>query len=204
AGDGQQRGHHANQRGLAGAVRSEQTENLTLAHTKRNIVHCGEVAVLLGNVVDHNGIAAGRRFAVGCGLRLGGKPAHRAPCSIFLGSRTSAVMPGTSAPSGLSTFSFSPMVLMSRLRRLTSRWVAKSLSTALKMTVPSIGLPAGKRTWSFWPSDTKRACVSGASARTQVSPKSMMVTIGVPGLTTSPWRVARTETVPLTGAYILV
>ena len=46
----------------------------------------------------------------------------------------------------------------------------------------------------------KRLSVSGASARTQVSLKSMMVTMGVPGFTTSPWRVARTETVPLTGA----
>jgi len=34
-------------------------------------------------------------------------------------------------------------VLMSRLVRLTSRWVAKSLSTPLKMTVPSRTLPEG-------------------------------------------------------------
>src|SRR5208283_3716639 len=200
AGDGQQRSHHADQRGLTRAIRPEQTKNLALLYAERNIVHGGEVAILLGDVVHHDGVAAGRSFAVGRRLRLGTEPTHRATFSRFFGSRTSAVMPGTSAPSGLSTLSFKPMVLMSRLRRLTSRWVAKSLSTALKMTVPLIGLPAGKRTVSFWPSEMKRASVSGASARTQVSPKSMMVTIGVPGLTTSPWRVARTDTVPLTGA----
>src|ERR1039457_2867315 len=96
-------------------------------HVERNIVDRSEVTVLFRDVVHHNGIAAGRRIAGGAGLRLWTEPAHRAPFVSCCGSRTSAVMPGTSAPSGLSTFSLRPMVLMAGLGGVAPRGVAKPL-----------------------------------------------------------------------------
>ena len=60
-GDGQQRGHHADQRGLACAVGTQQTEDFALLHGERDVVDRGEVAILLGDVIDHDGVA-GRGF----------------------------------------------------------------------------------------------------------------------------------------------
>ncbi len=109
-------------------------------------------------------------------------------------------MPGVRRWSRLSTRTLSTTALMSRLLRPTSRWVAKSASTPLKMTLPSSTRPEGRRTLSASPRATPSDSVSGTAARTQTSLRSTTVTMGWPALTTSPWRAARTETVPEMGA----
>ena len=48
--DRDQRGHHANQRGFARAVRSQQPEDFAFRYAERNIVDRGEVSVLLDDV----------------------------------------------------------------------------------------------------------------------------------------------------------
>src|ERR1022692_4615324 len=73
------------------------------------------------------------------------------PFSCSGETSTSAVIPGTYAPLGLSRRIFSTMVRMSRLRRLTSRWVAKSPSTPLKKTLPLVTVPPGILTRSTSP-----------------------------------------------------
>src|SRR6266853_6352733 len=59
------------------------------------------------------------------------------------GSSTVAVMPEMILRPGLGTATLMAKVLMSCLVRLTSRCVAKSFSTPLKMTVPSRVFPEG-------------------------------------------------------------
>jgi hypothetical protein len=45
-----QRRHHADERGFSGAVRTEQSENLTFPHLERHAVHSRKIAVLLDDV----------------------------------------------------------------------------------------------------------------------------------------------------------
>ena len=74
-----------------------------------------------------------------CSARVATESVYRANhgvTSLLWGSSTSAVMPGTYRMPGLSISSLICTVLMSRLRRLTSRWVAKSPSAALAITLP--------------------------------------------------------------------
>ena len=56
-GDRNESCHHANQRGLAGAVRSQQSEDFSFFHKERNIVHSGEVAKFLDDVLHLDRIA---------------------------------------------------------------------------------------------------------------------------------------------------
>src|SRR5580704_9954374 len=67
------------------------------------------------------------------------------------GSSTVAVIPVNNRRSGLGMATFTAKVLMSRLVRLTSRCVAKSFSTPLKITGPSVIVPEGSSTRSFCP-----------------------------------------------------
>ncbi len=81
-----------------------------------------------------------------------------------LGTSTSAVIPGTKRSPGLGIRSLMRMVLMSRLSRLTSRWVAKSPSAVLTITLPVHPTPLGMRTFSWSPMATASAWVSGMGA----------------------------------------
>src|SRR5690242_10515111 len=220
--DRQERGHHADKRGLARPVGAQQAESFAFIHREGNIVYGGELAIFLDDVLHGDGFghAIAAILAVAAALLEVRHPAHSAvglvcagagcaacclrcckpACRVDSGTTTSAVIPGTKSSLGFSMRSFSTTVLMSRLRRLTSRWVAKSPSTALKKTLPGTVWPLGMRTLKTSPRAMWSAYVSGTAARTQVSLKSTMVTMGWPGLTTSPSRAARTETVPLTGA----
>src|SRR5581483_6878487 len=161
AGDLQQRGHHADQRALAGAVGSKQSENFALFYAKGNVVYGGEVAVPFGDVLDLDGgrtmavrrdeVISSFAFSDHC-LRSScafwpGEPAFSLDC----GTSTSAVMPVAYAMLGFWIRTLSATVLMSRLRRLTSRCVAKSPSVALKITLPGMVAPLGRRTWSVSP-----------------------------------------------------
>ncbi len=53
--------HHQDRRGLAGAVRTEQPENLALRHRERNAVDDGRSVVALGEVLRLDDVAAHRR-----------------------------------------------------------------------------------------------------------------------------------------------
>src|SRR5580765_8436544 len=210
--DGQQRRHHADQRRFPCTVRPQQTEDFFVGHMKRDVIHRLEVAVLLDDVLHVNRVGAGLFRTLAAMTRLcalaircaHGRCSADASClglplSWSGDTKTSAVMPGTYAPWGLSRRTFNTIVLMSRLRRLTSRWVAKSASAALKNTLPLVTVPPGRRTRNVSPRPMWSASVSGIAARTHVSPRSTMVTMGWPMLSTSPSRAARTDTVPVTG-----
>ena len=67
------------------------------------------------------------------------------------GSSTVAVMPDMSLRPEFGTATFMENVLMSRFVRLTSRCVAKSLSTPLNITGPSMMFPEGSWTLRRWP-----------------------------------------------------
>src|SRR5262249_56393738 len=62
-----QGGHHADQRRLAGTIRTEESENLAFFDMKRDIIDGGEVAVLLYDVVDVDRVT-GRAAGVSGGL----------------------------------------------------------------------------------------------------------------------------------------
>ena len=80
-----QRRHHANERRLPGAIRTEQTENLALFHGEVDIVYGSEITVLLDDVFDFNSASrrrSGRRLHAflrhgGAGLRRGIGPDAR-------------------------------------------------------------------------------------------------------------------------------
>ena len=55
--DGNERGHHADQRGLPRSVRTQQPEDFFFFDVEGNIVDRGEVAVLLDDMIHFNGIA---------------------------------------------------------------------------------------------------------------------------------------------------
>src|SRR5678810_651316 len=57
--DRDKRSHHANQRGFACTVRSEQAEDLSLFYGERDIIDRGEVSIFFHDAVDLNGIAIG-------------------------------------------------------------------------------------------------------------------------------------------------
>src|SRR5271166_2523043 len=142
--DGDQRGHHADQRGLPRPVGAEQSKDLALFHAERNVIDRGEVSVFLDDVFDFDsrrsiGIVDGLlQSRQGCFwdrcpiLRSVSHHCFSAAAVLSVASpficsgetRTSAVIPGTNAPLGLSSLILRTMVLMSRLRRLTSRCVA--------------------------------------------------------------------------------
>src|ERR1700722_14903007 len=173
SGNRNQRGHHANQRRLPPPIRTKQPENLTLLYAESNILNRGEVAVLLDDVLDFDRRWRRRivdRFLHVCSRRLrrsttvclGIRLCHHccptvavlwvvSPFSCSGDTNTSAVIPGTYAPLGLSRRTFSTIVLMARLRRLTSHCVAKSPSTPLKKTLPVLLVPPGSRTRSASP-----------------------------------------------------
>src|SRR6478609_9331827 len=184
--DLQQGCHHPDQRGLAGAIGTEQPEDFAFFHRERDTVNGSEVPEALHDVDDLNRV--GR---------------HQRP-SLALGTRISAVIPGTRFFLLLSTCNLSAMALISRLRRFTSRCVAKSASGALKITLPETMSPEGRRTLSWSPRAICTASVSGMAARTHVSLRSVMMAMGWARFTTSPSRAARTVTTPLTGAVTLV
>src|SRR5438309_1193291 len=168
--------HHANQRRLSRAVRPQQAKDFFFLHIERDIVDRGEVAELLDDAFDldrvrrrgsrhrpaprrgsparwHRGLPAIRLWTQ---VRNHCFPAVAALCGLpFLScsgeTKTSAVIPGTNAPLGLSRRTFSTMVLISRFRRLTSRCVAKSPSTPLKNTLPLVIVPPGSRTCNTSP-----------------------------------------------------
>src|SRR6202162_1359603 len=142
------------------------------------MVDGSEAAILLDDVIHFNGggplVGSGKgaaavRFRV---VRSSVEFRHHCcPAAAFCGllsprisageTSTSAVIPGTYAPLGLSSRTFNTMVLISRLRRLTSRCVAKSPSTPLKKTFPLVMVPPGKRTRSTSPYPIWSAYVSG-------------------------------------------
>src|SRR5581483_2414608 len=100
--DRNKRGHHADQRGLAGAVRAKQTEYLALLHAEGNVVYRGEVAVFLDDVLDFNRIRGGRagpaiwfdQISGGHG-RCSADTLWAVPFNCSGATSTSAVMPGT-------------------------------------------------------------------------------------------------------------
>src|SRR5262249_21108777 len=122
---------HANQRRLAGSVRAQQPEDLAGFNVKADAVDGGEVAELLDDLVNLNRVR------------------HRT------GSRTYAVMPTARARAPLSTRRGVSKVLMSRLVRLTSRWVANPASTPRKKILPCRSAPEGSRTLRLSPSRTR-------------------------------------------------
>src|SRR5438309_1535595 len=147
--DWNERGHHANERALACTIGTEQSKYLAGRDTEVDIVHGCELAIALHDVIDDDGAV----------LRV-----HRLAACLLLGMSTSAVIPGASVWSWLSTAIFIAMDLMSRLVPPTSRCVAKSASAFLNVTLPSIVFPLGKRTRSVSPRAMFTAMVSGASA----------------------------------------
>ena len=82
-GDGNERGHHADERALAGAVGAEQTEDLALADAEVHILDGFEVAVALPDVLDGNG--DGTRRAIAAGRNLIGRRAHFCTFNFALG-----------------------------------------------------------------------------------------------------------------------
>src|SRR6185437_7354958 len=203
-GDGQQRGHHADERALARAIGAKQSEHFLLLYLEGDVVDRREFAEGLNDVVHFNRSGPPILGSIG----RTGKVAHhfcaRSPADLPASwpgeMSTLAVIPGTNCRRGFSICSFRPMVFMSRLSRLTSRCVAKSPSAALLMTRPGTISPFGSCTCSVSPMPMATALSSGIEARTQVSFRSTMVTIGEPICTTSPWRATRTDTVPEMGA----
>ena len=126
AGSGRrQRGHHADQRGLARAIRAEQAEDLALLDVKLTSLtatrspnffsRCSTSIACISNSLGRQSRANQLFFSGG-------------------GSSTVAVMPVNSRRSGFGTDTLIANVLMSRFVRLTSRCVAKSPSTPLKKT----------------------------------------------------------------------
>src|SRR5262249_54762189 len=67
--DGDEGGHHANEGGLAGAIRSQQAEDFLVPDKERNIVYCGKVPVLLGNVSDFYGVGSRVGSGLLCSIR---------------------------------------------------------------------------------------------------------------------------------------
>src|SRR5579875_3641624 len=123
---GHQSSHHADERAFAGAVRPEEAENFATFDGEADVIDGLQRAEALAEVLDLDSEAVfrshdGQSFALTTG---GGGVAGT-------GSITQAVMPRASLPSGLGTRTRMATVLISRLTRLTSRWVAKSASTAL-------------------------------------------------------------------------
>src|SRR5208337_1665853 len=140
-------------------VWTEKTEDLTLLHVEGNIVDRSEVSIFLYDVLHFDRVGC---FGHGCrsvnAFRFCAQvgrhccPAAAALCELLSPficcgeTSTSAVIPGTNAPFGLSRRTFRTIVLISRFIRLTSRWVAKSPSTPLKKTLPLVIIPPGIRT----------------------------------------------------------
>src|SRR6185437_1497277 len=154
-GNGQQRGHHANERALARAVGAKQSEHFLLFHLEGDVIHGCEFAEGLNDVVHFN---RNRPPSLGSICRIGRVANHfcaRSPLDLLASwpgeMSTLAVIPGTNCRSGFSICSFRPMVFMSRLSRLTSRCVAKSPSAALLMTRPGTISPFGSCTCSVSP-----------------------------------------------------
>src|SRR5262249_48190024 len=133
----QQRDEHANQRRLAGAVGAEQAEELAGLHRERNPVDGGEVAELLDDPLDVDGVHISRGRTRGSAptrgptsvwtLHAQGRPMCR-PEPYETGSSTYAVMPTARRRSLFSTRRRTSNVLMSRFVRLTSRCVANDAS----------------------------------------------------------------------------
>ena len=63
-GDGDERGHHADECALAGAVRSQQTEDLALANAEVHVLDGFKVAVAFPDVLHRNGHGMRRVVAV--------------------------------------------------------------------------------------------------------------------------------------------
>ena len=55
-GDRNQRGHHADEGRLARAVRAQQAKDFLFLHVEGHVIDGGEVAVLLDDVVDFDGV----------------------------------------------------------------------------------------------------------------------------------------------------
>ena len=155
-----QRGQHADQRGLARAVGPEQAEDLAVMHREADFVHGHEIPEVFVSLTTS--IALVSRVFIS--IRL--QPISLAKCiarqwttcdrTLATNAATSSGLPAAAAaarsPScrrtalrpGFGTDTLMANVLMSRLVRLTSRCVAKSLSTPLKNTVPSMTVSGGK------------------------------------------------------------
>src|ERR1019366_385388 len=160
--------HHANQRGFASAVGPEQAEDFTVMNREIHFIHGHEIPKLLREFDDFNRVCLCRvhrvRFFVfrdhpamedvaGCDAEM--SRCHQLRVEGRGGSSTVAVMPDMSLRPELGTATLMENVLMSRLVRLTSRCVAKSFSTPLKMTGPSMMFPEGSWTFRRWLSCTE-------------------------------------------------
>ena len=65
--DRNERGHHADQRGFARSIWPQQAEDFFFLHVEGNVIHGGELAVLLDDMVDFDGVARiGRSDASVC------------------------------------------------------------------------------------------------------------------------------------------
>src|ERR1035438_7999641 len=61
AGDWNESCHHPNQSGFTGSVRAQQTENFSFLYGERNVVHRGELAITLHDMIDLDGVGSIRR-----------------------------------------------------------------------------------------------------------------------------------------------
>ena len=68
-GDRDQRGHHADQRALAGAVRPQQAEDLALGDAEVHVLHGFKIAVALDDIFDRDGRRAAARRSRSPALR---------------------------------------------------------------------------------------------------------------------------------------
>src|SRR5258708_7521350 len=70
--DWDERGHHADQRRFSSTIRTKQSEDFAVVHMERDIVHRGEVPILLDDMLDFDSASRGgvRQSTVRFGIEL--------------------------------------------------------------------------------------------------------------------------------------
>ena len=139
AGEGNQRGHHADQRALARAVGAEQAEDLALGDREADALDGFKVAVALDDVLDRNGRLRSAVPVAVWPIAAGASLLHQ----LALGDVDLGGHAGDEALAGIVDEQLQLDGLDVALAGCsTSRWVAKSASAALLMTLPCKGCAA--------------------------------------------------------------